>query len=269
MLPHRRLAAAQTVPVRGDVAANTAQHLTLIGAAADANAHVVVFPELSLTGYELDLAPALAFTERDPRLDPLTDAAAARGITVVVGAPVAIGGRLHIGAFILSPDRTVAVYTKHHLGAFVETAAAGGVVPPAERSVFLPGDRSPMVVCDGGPAAVAICADTGHPSHAHTAAVRGARVYLASMFVIPSEFDREAGVLPTYAARHGMAVVFANYGGPSGRLAAAGRSAVWSDTGERVVQLPESGTGLAVAIEDDGGWRGSIAVPAGGKGGTS
>src|SRR5262249_22829432 len=99
----RSLAAAQTVPKRGDVEANVEGHIRLIHVAAEAHARVLVFPELSLTGYELDLADELAFSEDDARLNPLLDSASSFGMTLVVGAPVRIGSLLHIGAFILSP----------------------------------------------------------------------------------------------------------------------------------------------------------------------
>jgi predicted amidohydrolase len=253
----RSIAVAQTIPIRGDVGANLEQHVRLAHAAAEAQAQVLVFPELSLTGYELDLAGDLAFSERDRRLTPLLEVASSRSIILIAGAPVRAGPRRHIGAFILYPDGTVEVYTKQHLGAFSSSASCDGVVPPAEASFFRPGDRNPLVRLGGTTAAVAVCADTGRPSHPRQAAERGAKAYLASMFVIPSEFERETGNLSTYAARHAMAVAFANYGGPSGGLASGGRSAIWSPTGELLVQLGKSGAGVAVATEDQAGWRGS------------
>ncbi len=250
MTRSRSIAVAQTVPVRGDVDANLAQHLQLVEAAARERAGVQVFPELSLTGYELDLAQELAFFENDYRLTPLRDAAAAHAMTLIVGAPVRIGVRLNIGAFILTPDGGVDLYTKHHLGAFPPSACCDGVVPPAEATVFQPGDRNPLVQVGENLAAVAICADTGRPSHPQAAAERGATAYLASMFVIPSEFERETANLRTYAARHSMVVAFANYGGPTGGLASAGRSAIWNERGEVVVQLGGSGVGVGVGIDE-------------------
>jgi len=89
----RSLAAAQTIPRRGDVDANLEGHIRLIHAAAEGRARLLVFPELSLTGYELDLADALAFSERDPRLAPLIELAASCNMTLVVGAPVRIASR--------------------------------------------------------------------------------------------------------------------------------------------------------------------------------
>lgn len=215
-----------------------------------------MFPELSITGYELDVAADLAFSEDDPRLDPLVDAAAAATMTVVVGAPIAIESRLHIGAFILSPDGSRDVYTKQNLGAFSDDAHCDGVVPPAESTVFRTGTRNPLVRLDGSSAAVAICADVGRPAHPQAAANRGATTYLASMFVIPSEFDAETEKLGTYAARHSMAVVMSNYGAATGGLASAGRSTIWSDVGDVVARLGTTGAGLAIAIEKNREWFG-------------
>jgi predicted amidohydrolase len=99
------------------------------------------------------------------------------------------------------------------------------------------------------------CADGGRSSHAHRAADRGARSYLACMFVIRSELERESATLRGYAIRHSMTVAMANFGGPSGGLAGAGRSTIWSDTGELLVQLDPVGAGVAVARETDRGWR--------------
>jgi len=251
----RSIAVAQTIPIRGQVNANVEQHVRLIQAAAEEQAKVLVFPELSLTGYELDLANHLAFSERDPRLAPLVEVASSRSMTLIVGAPVRIGSRLHIGAFIVSPDGTVGLYTKHHLGAFSTSASCDGIVPPAEATVFHPGNRNPLIRFGGITAAVAVCADTGRPSHPEEAADRGASTYLASVFIIPSEFERETSNLRGYAVQHSMTVAFANYGGPSGGLASAGGSAIWSERGELLAQLEAIGTGVAVAIEGHAGWR--------------
>jgi predicted amidohydrolase len=259
----RSIGAAQTVPTRGNVEANVEQHVRLVHAAAEEQAQVLVFPELSLTGYELDLAHDLAFSQRDPRLAPLIEAASSCSTTLIVGAPVGIGSRLHIGAFIVAPDRPVGLYTKHNLGAFSNSARVDGIVPPAEATVFSPGNRNPLVRFSGHTAAVAVCADTGRPSHPQEAADRGARTYFASMFVIPSEFERETANLRAYAVRHSMTVVLANYGGPSGGLASAGRSGIWSEKGELLAQLEASGAGVAVAVETDTGWRARTIVPGG------
>jgi predicted amidohydrolase len=260
----RSIAVAQTVPVRGDVDANVTRHVRLAHVAADRGAQVVVFPELSLTGYELDLASDLAFSPADRRLDPLIEAAASRSVILIAGAPVRMGSQLHIGAFILSPHRAIELYTKHHLGAFSASASRDGVVPPAEATVFHPGDHDPLVRLGDTAAAVAVCADTGRPSHPQNAADRGAKSYLASMFVIPSELEQETANLRAYAVQHSMAVAFANFGGPSGGLASAGRSTIWSENGEPVARLEPKGAGVAIATERDDGWHAETVMLGGG-----
>jgi predicted amidohydrolase len=255
MTQPRSIAVAQTCPVKGDVKANVDEHVRLARIAASTGAQLVVFPELSLTGYEVSLARELAFSEDDSRLSTLLEASASSSMTLVVGAPVRIGPQLHIGAFILRPDGTTALYTKHRLGAFSASASCDGIVPPAEATVFHPGDRNPLIHIGDTTAAVAVCADIGRPSHPQQAADRGANTYLASMFVIPSEFDGDAATLKSYAVKHSMMVAFANFGSPSGGLASGGRSAIWSETGELLAQLPMSGAGVAVVTETDRGWR--------------
>ena len=254
------IAAAQTLPRPGDVDGNLVEHTRLARLAAAGGARAVVFPELSLTGYELELAAALAFGEDDPRLDPLRELARSEELALVVGAPVRIDGALAIGAFVLTPDGDTDVYTKHHLGAFPASANPGGTVPPAEDTVFCPGKRDPLLHVGEHTAALAICADTGRPAHAEHAAGRGAQSYLASMFVIPSDLDVEEKRLRTYAREHAMVTVLANFGGPTGGLPSAGRSAVWSETGELVVQLGPDGSGVAIATRDGAGWTGVTVV---------
>jgi predicted amidohydrolase len=76
------LTAAQPPCMSYDVASNAASHAATV---RSAGARVVVFPELSLTGYELD-APAIAVD--DPRLAPVVEACAESGSLALMGAPV-------------------------------------------------------------------------------------------------------------------------------------------------------------------------------------
>jgi predicted amidohydrolase len=260
MEPHYAVAVAQTCAFPGDIAANLGEHLRLIELAAERGAEAVLFPELSLTGYEPKLADRVAMLPGDARLAPLIELSAKRGITVVAGAPVRIGAALHIAAFVIEPSAAVSLYTKQHLGAFGESARVDGDLPPAEPSIFQPGTLDPEVRLGDGFGALAICADTGRASHAARAAERGATAYLASMFVIPSEFEGDRVRLSRYAADHALLVAFANYGAPTGGLAAAGRSSIWAPGGNLLVQLPASGSGVAVVSHGADGWRAETAL---------
>lgn len=63
------LASAQTKPKRGNIKANLAEHYQLIDLASKNGADLIVFPELSLTGYERENAMSLAFSEANNGLD--------------------------------------------------------------------------------------------------------------------------------------------------------------------------------------------------------
>jgi predicted amidohydrolase len=249
------LAAAQTAPVAGDVAANVQEHLRLARIAAAEGAALVLFPELSLTGYEIGLAESLAFSQHDARLAPLRDAAEGLRVTLVVGAPIRVGTALHIGAFIVSPDGSTEVYTKRHLGAFRAEDAPDGVVPPPEHSVFREGTLDPLLRLGDHVAAMSICADSRHASHAERAAGRGADTYLSSQFAIVAHLPHKLSLLKKYAAAHRMTIVLSNFGGPTGGLPSAGSSGIWSDRGECLVKLDSEGPGLAIALEEAGGFR--------------
>jgi predicted amidohydrolase len=65
------LASAQTNPKRFDINANLEVHYSLIELAAKHNADLILFPELSITGYEREKAKELIFEPDDSRLDEL------------------------------------------------------------------------------------------------------------------------------------------------------------------------------------------------------
>lgn len=52
-----------------------------------------------------------------------------------------------------------------------------------------------------------------------------------------------------------MMVALANFGGPSGGLASAGRSVIWSETGDLLIQLGADGAGVALVSESQQGRR--------------
>lgn len=70
-----KIAAAQVSSVGGDVSANIEIHLNAVKKAYSLGISYLVFPELSITGYEPKLSKQLAFSKNDPRLVPLQEAA--------------------------------------------------------------------------------------------------------------------------------------------------------------------------------------------------
>lgn len=85
-----RIAAVQCTAAPADVAGNALEHARWIEAAAAGGAGVVLFPELSVTGYEPDLIDLHRLSVRpdDPRLDPIRRACRDLGVRALIGAPV-------------------------------------------------------------------------------------------------------------------------------------------------------------------------------------
>jgi len=101
------IAVAQPLCTPYDVAINAVMHAATV---RSAGARVVVFPELSLCGYELD-APAI--TAEDPRLAPIVEACAEAGSLALVGAAVrGKAGRSYIAMVAVEATGATVAYRK-------------------------------------------------------------------------------------------------------------------------------------------------------------
>lgn len=233
------IAAAQSTSVPLDVAANVQTHLRFVEAAADHGVQWLVFPELSLTGYELAAMPGLVLHANHALLAPLRDAARRAGMAITVGAPVDSGSALpSIGAVTLRPDGQHSVYRKFHLHEGEKQFATPGLEP-----VHLQTQGNTRI-------ASAICADTNHPIHAARAAKAGARVYAAGILTSDAGYAAEAPLWRAYAQEHQMVVLIANHGGPSGGYVPAGKSGIWNVLGQAITASPACGDWLLIARPD-------------------
>ena len=239
------LVGAQSIAVRGNLRENVGHHVRLASQAADHGARLVLFPELSLTGYDRSLTTADAIVTSDARLQPLRNLARARDIVVVAGAPFAAPAGLHIAAIVFAPDGTVGTYVKQH-------------VPAGEAATFVPGRGGAPLVIGDEVVGLAICADISQPGHARAAVKGGATVFAASCLISEDGYAADAALLRCAAADHQVLVLMANYGGPSGAWPSAGKSAVWSATGELLACAPAAGEALVVATRSRGRWTGEV-----------
>lgn len=239
------ICAAQYCSVRGDLDANIERHLQLMHHAARHGVEFMLFPELSLTGYEPSLAAALAQTPGSERLRPLRELAQRSGMTTVVGLPLRQPGSaaIMIGALVFAADGALATYTKQHLH-------------PGEDAVFSAGDGGALLNVKSAPIALSVCADFTHASHMQAAAQAGATLYATSVLISNDGYARDSGLLRGYAKAHALGVLMANHGGPSGGWACAGRSAFWAPGGRQVVSATGPGDCLVIARRRQGAWRG-------------
>ncbi|MYM91096.1 carbon-nitrogen hydrolase family protein [Rugamonas sp. FT82W] len=241
------IAAAQSPSIAGDIDANVRIHLRFIEAAHAEGVELLLFPELSLCGYELPLLRDCQLTPDDARLAPLRNAAMATGMRIIAGAPLAGGSDAlpYIAAISFLPDGTSTIYRKQYLHPGEELYARPGPIGPHCQEL------------NGQRYAQAICADATHYQHAADAAVAGASIYLAGVLISEAGYANDAAKLQRYASDFGMGVLMANHAAPSGGYAAAGRSAWWQAGGLLKTEVPTPGNALLI-VERDGNAR---AVP--------
>ncbi|HLY67608.1 MAG TPA: nitrilase-related carbon-nitrogen hydrolase [Chloroflexota bacterium] len=160
-----RVALAQITPKLGDLQANLDKHLELIAQARQGGANLLVFPELSLTGYFLEELAYHVSLRRDS--DELRQVAEAAGDMAVV-----------LGFCEETPD-----YRYYISAAFIEQ----GAIKHLHRKVYLPtygmftdqryfaeGDRFRAFDASFGRCGLLVCEDAWHSSAVSILAADGA-----------------------------------------------------------------------------------------------
>jgi len=151
-----RLALGQINPTVGDLVGNAALCLNVVTQAHSQGAHVVVLPEMIITGYPVEDLALRASFQRSSVLTVTTLAtdlksAGLGNVVVVVGYLDGDGsGKPQNCAAVIFDGRVVARYAKHHLPNY-------GVFD--EYRYFHPGNESLVVRVHGIDIAVAICED--------------------------------------------------------------------------------------------------------------
>lgn len=254
----RRIALAQVAPVLGDLAGNLALHHDFMDQAISADADLTVFPELGLTGYQLqDLAGEVAMRRDDPRLLEL--GGRSNGRSMIVGfVEESPDHRLFIAAALFEDGELAHVHHKLFLPTY-------GLFD--ERRFFGAGDNLQAVSSRlGVPLGIAICEDFWHLATPQALALDGAQVLVnissspgrgvaASEPVGLGTAGSWWGMNRTYAQLTTSFVVFVNRVGIDEALSFWGGSEVISPTGEVLFKAPLYEEGLFTVDIDLGELR--------------
>ena len=252
-MQRRRIALAQLAPRLGRLDENLAVHREVLAHARADGADLVVFPELGLTGYQLqDLSAEVAMRLDDPRLSAL--AAGTDGCSAVVSfVEEAPDHRLFIAAALLEDGAIRHVHRKIYLptyGLFDERRffAAGQILRATPSRL-------------GIPVGLAVCEDFWHLTVPLLLALDGAQV-LVNVSSSPGRdvaAVNEVGLgtatswrtlMRTYAMLTTSFVVFCNRVGVDESVTFWGGSEVIGPDGEPVFQAPLHDEGVFVAEID-------------------
>ncbi|MDP9400833.1 MAG: amidohydrolase [Actinomycetota bacterium] len=238
-----RVALAQTDCALGDVTANLGAAAEVLRQAEARGADLVVFPELSLTGYSLGQVDEDVSLRADgPELAALAEHA--RGVDFVVGFQEA--GRLHTynSAAYFERGELRHVHRKLYLPNYSIWE---------ERKHFTPGSTMRAFETRLGTLGILVCNDAWQPAVAFLAVQDGARV-----LIVPSDSTRrregiedEWNDINRFHARMLEAyVVFVNRVGEEGDLRFWGGSHVYDPWGQLVAEAPHDEPALVLADLD-------------------
>lgn len=243
--PSLAVSAVQYEALPGGIEVNVGAHVRLVEEAHSQGARLVVFPELSLLGYDLNLLASDRPGPRepgshwlvpaDPRLERLCAVAARTGTTVVAGGALEEpDGTRRLASLVFSPDGSIRPVPKTHLHG-------------AEDELFVPGAGPGFLEVDGWMVALAVCADVAHPSHAAAAASAGADLYAASALYVAGEEHRLGLHMGSRAMDHRMFSVLANLGGRTSLGDSCGLSGAWGPDGRQIRAAEGNGTAVSTA----------------------
>lgn len=236
-----KVAIAQIVVEKGNLPHNLAKHLYCCQLAADEKADLVVFPELSLTGYEPELAQALAVELSDPVWETLKHSARKNQLVISVGMPLKTANGIQIGAVQVWPNGTLYPYAKQNLYT-------------GEDTFFVPGTNDYQFTLQGEKISMAICADISEPQIPLRAHRQGATIFLAPVMVSKKGLTHNRTLLQQYAQQYQLLTVMANYGGQTGGYDCGGYSSVWSEKGELIGELAHDRKGMLLLEKSGQTW---------------
>lgn len=232
-----KICVAQTRPVKGDILSNIANHKKLIDLAIDNKVDTIVFPELSLTGYEPELAKELAADQDDSRLDVFQEISDANHITIGVGMPTKGSTGILISMIIFQPHKARQIYSKQYLHA-------------DEDPFFVSGHHQVFLTEHNNTIAPAICYELSVPEHAENAHKNGAGIYLVSVAKTASGVEKAFQSLAGTAKKYSMTVLMSNCLGHCDNFESAGNTAVWNNKGQLVGQLNDRDEGILIFDTD-------------------
>ena len=232
-----KICVAQTRPVKGDIQSNIDNHKKLIDLAVSNGADTIIFPELSLTGYEPELSKELATNQDDSRFDDFQKISDTRQITIGVGVPTKNNTGICISMVLFQPHKARQTYSKKYLH-------------PDEEEFFISGQSSTGLIGNKTNIALAICYELSVPEHSENAFKSGAEIYIASVAKSVNGVDKAIKSLSDIANKYSMTVLMSNCVGQCDGYECGGKTSIWNNKGLLVGQLNDTNEGIIIIDTD-------------------
>lgn len=211
---------AQLRPALRDTEQNLETMRRIIAENADAD--LIAFPELYVSGYTTSRPKELALDLDGPEMDAIASVARENSTAVVFGAPERVsGGTANSGICVDRYGNVAGSYRKTHLFG-------------SERDAFVAGDELLIVDLDGVKAGIMICFDIEFPEVARSLAKAGADL-LVTISANMDPFGRDHDVFATARAlENGLSHLYVNQVGRGEAFVFAGGTMIVSADGDRL-----------------------------------
>ncbi|MFZ4455287.1 MAG: carbon-nitrogen hydrolase family protein [Bacteroidales bacterium] len=228
-----KIAVAQTRSIKGDISTNIKTHKKLIDLAISYKVDTIFFPELSITGYEPELAKELVTNQDDKEFDNFQEISNKNRITIGLGMPTKSNSGIKISMIIFQPDTPRQTYSKQKLHS-------------EESPYFVNGEEQIILTIDNKKIAPAICYESLQTDHSDNAKKLGADIYVASVAKSQNGINKAMTHYPAVAKKFSIPVLMSNCVGFCDNFESVGQSSVWTKQGNLVGQLDDKNEGILI-----------------------
>lgn len=190
---------------------------------------LVIFPELFLTGYEIeDHVAEVAETLEGPSISSLREAAKRYEVGMIIGFPERFGIHLYNSAVCIDKNGNIAgVYRKVHLFEW-------------EKDVFSVGDKACVIEVDGAKISMMMTFDVGFPEMARILALKGAEMIIVlAAHVVPYQVYHKI-MMSARALENQVFIAVVNKIGIEKQSVYFGESAIISPHGDYITKVGHS-----------------------------
>jgi len=228
-----KICIAQTHSLKGKVNKNIQGHLRIIERAIKFNSDLIIFPELSITGYEPDLAKELSTDIENSIFDPFQELSDKTKITIGVGMPTNTVDGINISMLIFQSNKNRVVYSKQ-------------ILHSDEFPYFVCGTKQFFINIEEKKIAIGICYETLQREHFVNAKQNGADVYIASVAKSKEGIEKAYLHFSKIADEFSTPILISNSVGYCDNFMSVGQSAVWNENGKLIELLDSENQGLLI-----------------------
>ena len=228
-----KICIAQTKSEKGNIQRNIENHLEFIERAIILQADLIIFPELSITNYEPNLAKELATDIESNIFSPFQEISNKKGITIGIGMPTKTTYGINISMLIFQPNMERTIYSKQMLHS-------------DELPYFVCGKNQTFLTIKGVKIAIGICYETLQREHFLNAKNQGINLYIASEAKPKGGIEKAYKHFPQIANEFNTPVLISNCVGHCDNFISVGQSAIWNKKGELIEQLDDNNQGLLI-----------------------